>query len=80
MPANYFDELDWNTGNIEGPGREEGMTPEQIEESIEKHEENIAKMEEMLDYIEGTVTRMQLQQQIIQEQYEIKRLKQMLNN
>lgn len=80
LPADYFDELNWNTGDNEEPGSEGGMTPDQIEESIEKHEENIAKMEEMLEYIEGAITRTQLQQQIIEEQYEIKRLKRMLNN
>lgn len=80
LPSDFFDELDWNTIDMEEQANEGEMTPEQIEESIEKHEENIAKMEEMLEYIEGTITRTQLQQQIIVEQYEIKRLKRMLNN
>ena len=80
LPADYFDELDWNTGDVEELGNEGGMTPDQIEESIGKHEENIAKIEEILENIEGAITRTQLEQQIIEEQYEIKRLKRMLNN
>ena len=56
-----------------------GTSTGQIESEIAKHEENIAQLEHQLEYIEGSINRTQIQQQIIEEQYEIRRLKAMLN-
>lgn len=78
LPADYFDELDWDTSN-EDNDNSGGATSEQIEEEIAQHEENVAKLEHQLEYIEGSINRTQIQQQIIEEQYEIKRLKAILN-
>ena len=79
LPADYFDGLDWNeSGGYDDNGGGNGN--EQIESEIARHEENIAQLEHKLEYIEGTINRTQIQQQIIEEQYEIRRLKAMLNN
>ena len=72
LPANYFDGLDWNDSG--------GNNTEQIELEIAMHEENIAQLEHQLEYIEGSINRTQIQQQIIEEQYEIRRLKAILNS
>ena len=78
LPADYFDELDWHAG------REyediNGGNSRQIEDEIARHEENIARLEHQLEYIEGTIARTQIEQQIIEEQYEIKRLRAILYN
>lgn len=78
LPADYFDELDWNAGGgyDDNSG---GVSADQIESEIARHEENIAKLEHQLEYIEGSINRTQIQQQIIEEQYEIRRLKALLN-
>ena len=78
LPADYFDELDWDTSN-EDNDNSGGTTSEQIEDEIAQHEENVAQLEHQLEYIEGSINRSQIQQQIIEEQYEIKRLKAILN-
>lgn len=77
LPANYFDTMggDLNGGYYDNGGR---SNSDQIESEIEMHEENIARMEGMLEYIDGTILRTQLQQQIIEERHEIKRLKRQL--
>ena len=78
LPADYFDRLDWNDGGgYDDNGG--GNSTEQIESEIARHEENIAQFEHQLEYIEGSISRTQIQQQIIEEQYEIKRLKAKLN-
>ena len=78
LPADYFDGLDWNGGG--GYDDNDGGTSTgQIESEIARHEENIAQLEHQLEYIEGSINRTQIQQQIIEEQYEIRRLKAMLN-
>ena len=78
LPADYFDELDWNAeGEYGGDGG--GTSADQIESEIARHEENIAQLDHQLEYIEGSINRTQIQQQIIEEQYEIKRLRAMLN-
>lgn len=77
LPADYFDELDWDAGGA-SETHEEGSN--QIESEIARHEANIAQLEHQLEYIEGSVNRIQIQQQIIEEQNEIKRLKGLLNN
>lgn len=78
LPADYFDGLDCNdSGGYDDNGG--GNSTEQIEFEIARHEENIAQFEHQLEYIEGSINRTQIQQQIIEEQYEIKRLKAMLN-
>lgn len=77
LPADYFDGLDWNIGG--GFDNDGEIRTEQIESEIERHEQNIAQLEHQLEYIEGSISRTQIQQQIIQEQYEIRRLKAMLN-
>ena len=76
LPADYFDGLDWNAGGMDD---DDELIRDQIEAEIERHEENIAQMEQMLEYIDGSVNRMQLQQRIIEEQYEIMRLRQILD-
>lgn len=80
LPADYFDELDWNGGVSYDDNNTGGNSTEQIESEIARHERNLAQLEHQLEYIEGTVNRTQIQQQIINERYEIKRLKAMLND
>ena len=79
LPADYFNELDWNAG---GEYEDDGgkNNTDQIEAEISRHEENIARLEHQLEYIEGTISRTQIEQQIIEEQYAVKRLRIMLNN
>lgn len=77
LPADYFDGLDWNAGGeIDNNG---GASAEHIESEIARHEENISRLEHQLEYIEGSIYRTQIQQQIIEEQYEIRRLEAMRN-
>lgn len=78
LPADYFDGLDWNAYS-EYDNNGGGNSTEQIESEIARHEENIAQLEHQLEYIEGSINRTQIQQQIIEERYEIKRLKAILN-
>lgn len=78
LPADYFDGLDWNANSEYDSNNGEAST-EQIESEIARHEENIAQLEYQLEYIEGSINRTQIQQQIIEEQYEIRRLKALLN-
>lgn len=78
LPADYFDGLNWNA-NSEYDNNGGGNSTEQIESEIARHEENISRLEHQLEYIEGSINRTQIQQQIIEEQYEIRRLKAMLN-
>lgn len=78
LPADYFDDLDWNNVG-EYDDNDGGTSTEQIEAEIARHEENIAQLESQLEYIEGSTNRTQIQQQIIEEQYEIKKLNAMLN-
>lgn len=78
LPSNYFDELKWNAG--EGTiNNDSGQDRYQIEIEISKHEENVLRLERMLEYMDGSINRTQVEQQIIDEQYEIKRLRQLLN-
>ena len=78
LPADYFDGLDWNANSEYDSNNGEAST-EQIESEIARHEENIAQLEYQLEYIEGSINRTQIEQQIIEERYEIKRLKAILN-
>lgn len=78
LPADYFDGLDWNEDG-KYDANDGGTSTSQIESEIARHEENIAQLEHQLEYIEGSINRTQIQQQIIEEQYEIRRLKAMLN-
>ena len=78
LPADYFDGLDWDVGGSDTNA--DGTSSDQIESEIARHEENIAQLEHQLEYIEGAINRTQIQQQIIEEQYEIRRLKAILNN
>lgn len=75
LPADYFDYLDAGDGMQTDNG---GASRAQIEAEIERHLQNIEALERQLDYIEGTVNRTHLQQQIIMEQQEVRRLKNML--
>ena len=78
LPANYFDGLYWNDGG----GYDDNVgsnSTQQIKSELSRHEENIAQLEHQLEYIESPIYRTQIQQQIIEEQYEIRRLKAMLN-
>lgn len=79
LPADYFDDLDWNA-NSEYDSNGGGNSTEQIESEIARHEENIAQLEHQLEYIDGSINRTLIQQQITEEQYEIRRLKAMLND
>lgn len=79
LPADYFDGLDWNDGGGYDDNSR-GVSADQIESEIARHENNIAQLEHQLEYIEGSINRTQIQQQIIEERYEVKRLKAMLNN
>ena len=78
LPADFFNGLDWNAG-VGYDDNAGGTSADQIESEIARHEENIAQLEHQLEYIEGSINRTQIQQQIIEEQYEIRRLKAMLN-
>lgn len=78
LPADFFDGLDWNA-NSEYDNNGGGNSTEQIEFEIARHEENIAQLQHQLEYIEGSINRTQIEQQIIEERYEIKRLKAILN-
>lgn len=78
LPADYFAGLDWNA-NSEYDNNGGGNSTEQIESEIARHEDNISQLEHQLEYIEGSINRTQIQQQIIEERYEIRRLKAMLN-
>ena len=78
LPADYFDGLSWNDSDMGDPNGEQSI--DQIEVEIAIHEDNISRLEQMLEYIDGSVNKMRLQQMIIEEQYEIKRLKQLLDN
>lgn len=75
LPADYFDFLDSEDAMSTGNG---GANNAQIEDEIERHLRNIESMERQLDYIEGTVNRTYLQQQIILEQQEVRQLRSML--
>lgn len=79
LPVDYFDGLDWNGGGDYDDNAGEASAY-QIESEIARHEENIAQLEHQLEYIEGSISRSQIQQQIIVEQYEIRRLKALLNS
>ena len=74
LPADYFDGMDRNADNNGGR-----TSADQIEAEIARHEQNIAQLEHQLEYIEGSVNRSYLEQQLIEERYEVKRLKNMLN-
>ena len=79
LPANYFDELEWNGGGGYDDDDGGGQSTEQIESEIARHENNIAQLEHQLEYMEGSVNRTYLEQQLTEERYEVKRLKNMLN-
>lgn len=74
LPADYFKDLSWNDGGSEG------SNTNQIEAEIEQHERNIEAIEHQLEYIEGAGNRIYLEQQLIEERYEIRRLQEILNN
>jgi len=78
LPANYFDALNWNT-EIDTDSDDGQSDICQIEREIEWHEKNIARIEQQLTYAEGIVNRTYLEQQLIEERYAVKRLKNMLN-
>ena len=75
LPADYFDYLDSGDGMQTDDG---GANRAQIEEEIERHLRNIESLEQQLKYVEGTINSSYLEQQIILEQQEVKRLKRML--
>jgi len=79
LPADFFSDPGWNV-TPEGSKNSGGASRSQIEAEIARHEENIAQLEGMLEYIDGSVNKTQIQQQIIDEKYEIRRLKTMLND
>lgn len=78
LPPDYFDNI-----SLDGEGAdysENGIDNASIERQIEWHEENIAQIERQLEYVEGIANRSYLEQQLIEERYEIRRLKMLLNN
>ena len=76
LPDDFFEQMANGDG---GTTYNDDMDREQIMREIERLEEDIWQMEHQLEYIEGSIKRIQIQQQIIEERYEIKRLKAMLN-
>lgn len=74
LPADYFDGLDRDDSGGYDDNDGEKIT-EQIESEITRHEKNISQLEHQLKNIDGSINRTQILQQIIEEQYEIKRLK-----
>lgn len=79
LPADYFDELDMSGASGMQNDDGGGQSSDQIEAEIAWHENNIAQLEHQLEYIEGSVNRTYLEQQLIEERYEVKRLKNLLN-
>lgn len=79
LPANFFDNLNWNADEDESSDND-GQHQRQTELEIEQHEKNIEVIESQLEYIEGSVNRAYLEQQLIEERYEISRLQNILNN
>ena len=77
FPANYFDKLDMS-GQDETHGNGE-MDRDQIENEIERCEQNVAEMEHQLEYVEGSVYKAYLQQQITAERIKIRQLKEILD-
>jgi hypothetical protein len=74
LPADYFDYLEsaFNGGGF--AGQNAGSNPDQIADEIAWHENNIASLERQLEYIDGSINRSYIQQQIIEERYAIRRL------
>lgn len=78
LPADYFDELELEATDGH-EGNSGGSSQEEMESEIARREENIAQLESMLEYVDGSISRTQIQQQIIEEQSEIRRLKNKLD-
>ena len=76
LPADFFDGLEWTAEEVSDGGQDQG----QIADEIARHEANITRLKSALESIEGTITRTQMEQQIIEEQYEIRRLQEMFNS
>ena len=49
-----------------------------LEEEIAKHERNLESLREQAEYIEGEVNSNYIREQIVEEEYEIRRLRRML--
>lgn len=77
LPVNYFDKLDMNGHNEMSNNGE--IDRNQIEEEIGRCERNVSEMERQLEYVDGTVYRSYLQQQITAEKIKIKQLKEALD-
>ena len=77
LPANYFDKLDMNGHNEMSNNGE--IDRNQIEEEIGRCERNVSEMERQLEYVDGTVYRSYLQQQITAEKIKIRQLKEALD-
>lgn len=79
LPSNYFQQ----PGNAAGTvinSRDNGYTREQLLSEIQYRQESIARIEQTLQIIEGTVNKSYLEQQLIEERYELQRLQRLLNN
>lgn len=76
LPADYFDNLNWNSGSNDNGDENNGR--EQLEEEIAKHERNLESLREQAEYIEGEVNSNYIREQIVEEEYEIRRLRRML--
>lgn len=67
LPSNYFDGFDYYFGDDAGDCY--------VENDVERLEEEIANLQNMLDYIDSSIYRTQIQQEIIEKRAEIRRLR-----
>ena len=77
LPDDFFSNMEGGSSSEEDNN---SLYRAQIEAEKEMHERNLESLERQLEYIEGSVNRAYLDQQIINERYEIQRLRNMLNN
>lgn len=76
LPADYFDDLSWDTGNM---NESSNGNQQAIEAEIERLAQSIAYKEQMLANTTSYTMEAQLRQEITEEQYEIRRLQMQLN-
>lgn len=76
LPDDFFDRFEEYHGDETYSG---SMDKWQIMQELNQRYENLRQMLLQLEYIEGDVNRNYLEQQIIEEKYEIKRLQRLLN-
>lgn len=69
-----------NNDEEDSPYTNGGRNQAQIERELAWHERNLELLREQQGYIEGMINSSQISQEIINEEYEIKRLRRMLEN